>query len=178
VVEHVLAAIPDRSPLVARTALSRAASLGVKDSLPALAAQLDSRRPEVLEQAAASLRDLLGEDPGFAWTGRLLTPASVAAVRARCRAAHDTWAPRTRHLRGRPLTAWTAAAAIGGAGGMEPQAAFYTIFGMSQLSFGFDPAADMVANRDPIRKLRAWAAEQGKNMMPGGFHFRGLLAAG
>lgn len=174
----VFAAIPDRSPLVARTALLRAASLGTREALPALATQLDSRRADLVEQAAWSLRDLLGEDPGFAWSGRRLTPASAASVRARCRATHETWSPQTRHLGGRPLTAWTAAAAIGGVGATDPQAAFYTLLGMSQLSFGFDPAADMVANRDPIRKLRAWAAEHGRRLLPGGFYFRGTMVAG
>ena len=178
VVAPVLAAIADRSPMVARTALSRAGTLGVRDSLLALAGQLDSRRTDIVEQAASSLRDLLGEDPGFAWSARLLTPASAAAVRARCRATCDAWPAGLRHLHGRPLTAWTAAAAIGGAGGMDAQAAFYVLLGMSQLSFGFDPAADMVANRDPIRKLRSWAAEHGKRLLPGGFYFRGLLVEG
>lgn len=178
VVATVLVATADRSPLVARVALARAASLGVRESLLALAGQLDSKRADVVERAAWALRDLLGHDPGFAWSGRRLTPAGTAAVRARCRVLHDAWPPEARHHQGRPLTAWAAAAALGGAGSRDPQPAFYTLLGMARCSFGFDPAADMVANRDPIRKLRAWAAEHGKRLLPGAFYFRGTMIAG
>ncbi len=171
---HVLAATADCSPMVACAALVRAAHVGVRESLLALASRLDHERADAVEHAAWALRALLGEDPGFVWSGRRLAPASVSAVRARCRATHELWAPETRYLQGRPLTAEAAAKALNGPSGSEAEAAFFTLLGMSGCSFGFDPAADEVANRIPMRKLKAWASEHGRSLIPGAFHHCGV----
>jgi hypothetical protein len=171
----VLAATADRSPLVARAAIVRAGHLGVRASLLAISDQLENKRADLVEQAAWSLRDLLGEDPGFAWMGRRLTPASVAAVRARCRSAHEAWPPRIRHAQGRPITPDAAAKALDGAAGGDNQAAYFTLLGMCGCSFGYDPGADVVANREPIRKLRRWATDEHRSLVAGGFYLKGKL---
>ncbi len=171
----VLETTGDRSPVVACAALLRAAHLGVRASLLTIADQLDHARADIVEHAVWALRELLGEDPGFAWSGRRLTAASVAAVRARCRGAHELWAPRSRYLRGAPMTASAVAAALDEPSGCDAEAAFFTLLGMSGCSFGFDPAADEVANREPARKLQAWAAEHGRSLIPGAFYLRGAL---
>lgn len=172
-VPHVIAATTDRSPVVACAALVRAAHLGVRASLLALASQLDHRRTDVVEHAAWALRELLGEDPGFAWSGRRLTPASVGVVRAKCRATHELWAPGARYLQGRPLCARAAARLLDEPSGADAEAAFFTLLGMSGCAFGFDPAADEVANRRPTRSLQTWADERGRHMIPGAFYHRG-----
>jgi HEAT repeat protein len=171
-VTPVLAATTDRSPLVARAAIVRAGQLGVRASLLAISDQLENRRADIVEQAAWSLRDLLGEDPGFAWMGRRLTAASVAAVRGRCRAAHEAWPPRLRHALGRLITPDAAAKALDGAGS---QAAYFTLLGMCGCSFGYDPGADAVANREPIRKLRRWATDERRSLTPGAFYLKGKV---
>jgi HEAT repeat protein len=175
VVPHVLAATLDRSPVVACAALMRAGHLGVRDSLLAIAAQLDHRRTDVVEHAAWALRDLLGEDPGLAWSGRRLTAACVGEVRAACRATHALWAPGMRYLEGRPLDARAVARVLDRPAGGDVEAAYFTLLGMSGCSFGFDPAADEVANRRSVRKLAAWAAERGRCLIPGAFHHRGTV---
>lgn len=174
---HVLAATSDRSPLVACIALMRSAHVGVRGGLLALADQLDHRRTDIVEHAAWALRELLGSDPGFAWSGRRLTPASVAAVRARCRSTHEVWAPASRYLHGEPLTARAVARELDEPAGGAAEAAFFTLLGMSGRSFGYDPAADEVANREPARRLAAWAEENGRSMIPGAFYHRGALVS-
>lgn len=176
-VPPVLTATDDRSPLVARAAIVRAGSLGVRSGLVAVASQLGSKRADVVEQAAWTLRELLGADPGFTWVGRRLTPASAAAILTKCRAIHERWPPRTRYLRGQPMTAAAVAETLSRGEG-DTRAAFFTLQGMSGRSFGYDPAADEIANRGAIESLVEWAAEQGRAFAPGAFYFRGERVLG
>ena len=172
-VAPVIAATADRSPLVARAAIVRAGQSGVRGALLAIAAQLENKRTDVVEQAAWSLRELLGADPGFAWVGRRLTPASAIAVTAKCRATHELWPNGTRFSRGRLLTAEAAARSLDGTYGVDPQAAYFTLFGMSGRRFGYDPGADEIANRNAARSLAKWAAEHSAGLIPGAFYFGG-----
>lgn len=171
-VPPVLTATDDRSPLVARAAIVRAGNLGVRTGLLAVAGQLACKRTDVVEQATWTLRELLGQDPGFAWSGRRLTSASASAVTAKCRAIHEHWSPRTRYLRGQPMTA-QAVARLLERGESDPQSAFFTLLGMSGRSFGYDPGADEVANRGPVESMVEWAFERGRDLLPGAFYFRG-----
>jgi len=171
-VPPVLTATDDRSPLVARAAIVRAGNLGVRTGLLAVAGQLSCKRTDVVEQAAWTLRELLGQDPGFAWSGRRLTAASAAAVMTRCRAIHERWAPRTRYMHGQTMTAHAVSCTLE-RGEADAQPAFFTLLGMSGRSFGYDPGADEVANRGAVEALVAWAAEHGSGLAPGAFYFRG-----
>ncbi len=92
---------------------------------------------------------------------------------ARCRATHELWSPGMRHARGRPITAQAMARSLDGTNGEDPQAAYFTLLGMSGRSFGYDPGADEVANRKAAQSLVEWAFEHGRGFLPGAFYFRG-----
>lgn len=171
-VAPVLDSTSDRVAAVRLAAIVGCGNLGVRESLPALTPLLAHSSPATAEQAAAILRDLLGEDPGYQWQGRALTAASIAEVQGLCQRLSQTWIPGKRYLHGElGSSAGYARAVVEG----TPSSAFWSLAGMAGQRFDYDPTADVIANWEPLSRLRAWAALEGASLSPGGFYLHGQV---